>query len=576
MPRLAIAATTLIASLSIPVVAAAQAREPVDLAVLARIREEGMQRSQVMEHIIWLSDIYGPRLTGSPTIQQAADWTMGQFRKWGLSNVHLERFPFGKGWSLQHFSAVMTEPQVQPIIGLPQSWTRGTNGPVTADVVLAQISTEEDMNQWRGKLRGKILLTQPARAVRMLEGPIVLRMTPEMIREAEAMPAPRGGGAGGRGGRGAAAGDSAGGRGVGAAGGGRGGGAAAGGRGGRGGGGGGPSLADRIAQFYNDEGVVALFDRGGNSDMSAGGSDLSWQTQRTDGGTFFVGSGGSRDSTAGRGVPEVTLAVEHYNRMVRILERGIPVKVALDIRTRFHDETQPNGFNVIAELPGTDLRDEIVVIGGHFDSHHGGTGATDNATGVAQMMEAVRILQAVGVRPRRTIRLAFWGAEENGLIGSRVYVQQHLATRDSAQRLVTRPEYDRTSVYFNSDNGTGRFVGIWLQSNEAVRPIFEQWIAPLRDLGVTVLGPRSVASTDHASFDNVGIPAFQFMVDRLEYNSRTHHSNMDVVDRVQPDDVKQAATVAATFAYLAAMRDEKLPRKPVAQGGRGRGGGERD
>ena len=541
MPRFAVAATTLIASLALPVLADAQAREPIDLAMLAKIREEGMQRSRVMEHIIWLSDIYGPRLTGSPTIQQAADWTMAEFRKWGLSNVHLERFPFGKGWSLQHFSAVMTEPQVQPIIGLPQSWTRGTNGPVTADVVLAQISTEEHMNQWRGKLRGKVVLTQPARTVRMLEGPIVLRMTPEMIREAEAMPAPRGGGAGGRGGRGS--------------------------------GGGGPSLADRIAQFYNDEGVVALFDRGGNSDMSAGGSDLSWQTQRTDGGTFFVGSGGSRDSTAGRGVPEVTLAVEHYNRMVRILERGIPVKVALDIRTRFHDETQPNGFNVIAELPGTDLRDEIVVIGGHFDSHHGGTGATDNATGVAQMMEAVRILQAVGARPRRTIRVAFWGAEENGLIGSRMYVQQHLATRDSAQRLVTGPEYDRTSVYFNSDNGTGRFVGIWLQSNEAVRPIFEQWIAPLRDLGVTVLGPRSVASTDHSSFDNVGIPAFQFMVDRLEYNSRTHHSNMDVVDRVQPDDVKQAATVAATFAYLAAMRDEKLPRKPVAQGGRGRGGG---
>ena len=536
-------------------------REPVDAAVLTRIREEGMQRSQAMEHVIWLSDIYGPRLTGSPTTQQAADWTMSQLRKWGLANVHLEHFPFGKGWSLEHFSAVMTAPQVQPIIGLPKSWTRGTNGPINADVVLAQIRTMDDMAQWRGKLRGKILLTQPARAVRMLEGPIVLRMTDSMIAEAQRMPAGRGRGAGG--------GDST---------------AAASGRGGRSGGrgagagavaapGSGPASAAQIAQFYNDEGVVALFDRGSDSDMSAGGSDLSWRTQRTDGGTIFVGSGGSRDSTAGRGVPQVTLAVEHYNRMVRVLERGVPVKVALDIRTRFHDEPAAGlGFNIISELPGSDLRDEIVLIGGHFDSHHGGTGATDNATGVAQMMEALRILKTLGIQPRRTIRIALWGAEENGLIGSRMYVQRHIAERGPAGEIVRKPEFDRHSVYFNSDNGTGRVVGIWMQSNEAMRPIFEQWIAPLKDLGVTVLGPRSVASTDHSSFDNVGIPAFQFMVDRLEYNSRTHHSNMDVVDRVQPDDLKQAATVAATFAYLAAMRDEKLPRKPVA-GGRGRGSG---
>ena len=565
----AIRVAMLIAVSAMPALAAhaqTPAREPVDAAVLARIREEGMQRSQAMEHVIWLSDIYGPRLTGSPTTQQAADWTMTQLRKWGLANVHLEHFPFGKGWSIEHFSAVMTAPQVQPIIALPKSWTRGTTGPVDADVVLAQIRTAEDMAQWRGKLRGKIVLTQPARAVRMLEGPIVLRMTDSMIAEAQRMPAGRG--------RGAGAGDST------AAGAGGRGGRGAGGGGGRGAGAGaaapgsGPASAAQIAQFYNDEGVVALFDRGSDSDMSAGGSDLSWRTQRTDGGTIFVGSGGSRDSTAGRGVPQVTLAVEHYNRMVRVLERGVPVKVTLDIRTRFHDEPAAgNGFNIIAELPGTDLRNEIVLIGGHFDSHHGGTGATDNATGVAQMMEALRILKTLGIQPRRTIRIALWGAEENGLIGSRMYVQRHIAERGPTGEIVRKPEYDRHSVYFNSDNGTGRFVGIWMQGNEAMRPIFEQWIAPLKDIGVTVLGPRSVASTDHSSFDNVGIPAFQFMVDRLEYNSRTHHSNMDVVDRVQPDDLRQAATVAATFAYLAAMRNEKLPRKPVPAGRGGRGGG---
>ena len=561
---IALRAAALLALSASAAYAQTPAREPVDAAVLARIRDEGMQRSQAMEHVIWLSDIHGPRLTGSPATQQAAEWTMRQLRTWGVSNVHLEHFPFGKGWSLEHFSAVMTAPQVQPIIGLPKSWTRGTSGPVNADVVLAQVRTEEDMNQWRGKLRGKIVLTQPARAVRMLDGPIVLRMTDSLIAEAQQMPAGRG--------RGAGAGDPTA--------------AAAGGRGGRGGRGVGggraagaagaaaPASAARIAQFYNDEGVVALFDRGSESDMSAGGSDLSWRTQRTDGGTIFVGSGGARDSTAGRGVPQVTLAVEHYNRMVRVLERGVPVKVALDIRTRFHDEPATgNGFNIVGEIPGTDLRNEIVLLGGHFDSHHGGTGATDNATGVAQMMEALRILKTLGIQPRRTIRIALWGAEENGLIGSRMYVQRHIAERDSTGQLARKAEYDRHSVYFNSDNGTGRVVGIWMQGNEAMRPIFEQWIAPLRDLGVTVLSPRSVAATDHSSFDNVGIPAFQFMVDRLEYNSRTHHSNMDVVDRVQPNDVKQAATVAATFAYLAAMRNDKLPRKPVAAGGRGRGSG---
>ena len=557
-------ATTLVFSPLASPGALAQAREPVDAAMLAKIRAEGMERSQAMEHVIWLSDIYGPRLSGSPTTQQAADWTMEQLRKWGMANVHLERFPFGKGWSLEHFSAVMTAPQVQPIIGLPKSWTRGTNGPVSADVVLAQIRTEDDLAQWRGKLRGKIVLTQPARAVRMLEGPLVLRMTDSMIAEARQRPAARGGGAGRGGPPGAAV-----------AGGGRGGRGAGGGRGGAPGAAGAaanpgsaPVAPARLAQFYNDEGVVALFDRGSDGDMSAGGSDLSWQTQRTDGGTVFVGSGGSRDSTAGRGVPQVTLAVEHYNRMVRVLERGVPVKVALDIRTRFHDEPAGgNAFNIIAELPGTDLRNEIVLVGAHFDSHHGGTGATDNATGVAQMLEVLRILKTVGAQPRRTIRIGLWGAEENGLLGSRAYVQRHIAERDSAGTLVRKAEYDRHSAYFNSDNGTGRFVGIWMQGNEAMRPIFEQWIAPLADLGVTVLGPRSVSATDHSSFDNVGIPAFQFMVDRLEYNSRTHHSNMDVVDRVQPNDLKQAATVAATFAYLAAMRDEKLPRKPLTTGG---------
>jgi carboxypeptidase Q len=501
--------------------------ERLDYAAIGQIKDEGLNRSQVMEHVSWLSDVYGPRVTGGPGIMQASEWTIRKFTEWGLTNPHRETWPFGKGWSLVRFSAHMLEPQVQPLIGFPGSWTPGTNGIVTAEVVRVQIDSEADFEQYRGKLAGRIVLTQPERAVALLAGPVVLRMTEEHFREAETTPIPRGRGAG-RGGRGR-----------------------------------GPAaFRARVQQFYKQEGVVALFNRGSDSFMSAGGSDLSWQTQRTDGGTIFPTGDGSRGADAGSGLPSITLAVEHYNRMVRILDKGIPVKVELNVETKFHDETTPNGFNIIAEIPGVEpvLKDEVVLLGAHFDSVAAGTGATDNATGCAAMMEAMRILKAVGVRPRRTIRIALWGGEEEGLLGSRAYVREHLADVTTMQ---LKPGHAKLSAYFNSDNGTGRVRGVWLQGNLAVRPIFEQWIAPLQDLGVVALGARSVAQTDHVSFDAVGLPAFQFMVDRLEYNSRTHHSNMDFYDRVQRDDMVQHATVIAVFAYNAAMRDERLPRKAL-------------
>lgn len=500
--------------------------ERLDLATIARIRDEGLNRSQVMDHISWLSDVYGPRLTGGPAIFQASEWTIRKLREWGLANARRETWPFGKGWSLVRFSAHLIEPQAQPLIGVPAPWTPGTNGTVTADVVRAQIETDADFERYRGQLAGKIVLTQPGRAVEMLDGPIVLRMTDRDLAEAATTPpAPD------RAARATATERAA---------------AAA--------------FRRRVQQFYKAEGVVALFDRGSDSFVSAGGSDLSWLTQRTDGGTLFPTGSGSRGADAGTGLPSVTLAVEHYNRMVRVLERQVPVRVELNIQTAFHDAPTPNGFNVIAEIPGSDpvLKDEIVLIGAHFDSLAAATGATDNATGCAAMMEAVRILKAVGAKPRRTIRIALWGGEEQGLLGSRAYVREHLAEAPVGPR---KPGYEKLSAYFNSDNGTGRIRGVWLQGNSAVRPIFERWIAPLRDLGVVALGPRSVASTDHVSFDAVGVPAFQFMVDRLEYNSRTHHSNMDFYDRVQRDDMVQHATVAAIFAYNAAMREERLPRK---------------
>ncbi len=539
----AIPALTLVTSLCVSALVAQAPAENLDYATIAQIRDEGLNRSQVMDHISWLSDVYGPRLTGGPAIMQASDWAIGKFTEWGLANAHRETWAFGKGWSLVRFSAHMIEPQIQPLIGFPGSWTPATKGAITADVVRVEIESEADFDKFRGKLAGKIVLTQPERPVPMLEGMIVHRMSERDFEEAATTPIPQPRGGAGR--RGRAAGDSTDDD------------PAGGGRGGRGGA---TSLTAKIAQFYKSEGVVATFNRGGDNIMASIGSNLSAQQQHTDGGTVFPTGNGSRGGDAGTGLPSVTLAVEHYNRMVRVLAKGLPVKVELNIDTKFYDETTPNGFNTIAEIPGMDptLKDEVVMIGAHFDSVAAATGATDNATGSAAVMEAMRILKTVGARPRRTIRVALWGGEEEGLLGSRAYVREHFG--DPATMML-KPEHAKLAAYFNSDNGTGRVRGIWLQGNMAVRSIFEQWIKPLSDLGVVATGPRSVAQTDHASFDAVGLPGFQFMVDRLEYNSRTHHSNMDVYDRVQRDDMVQQATVIAVFGYNAAMRDEKLPRK---------------
>jgi carboxypeptidase Q len=513
---------------------AAQSSEKLDLAVIAQIRDEGLNRSQVMDHISWIADVYGPRLTGGPGILQASDWAIKKFQEWGLANAHREHFQFGRGWSLERFHATMIEPQVEPLIGVPGSWTPSTNGTITAEVVRVQIDSEDDFAQYKGKLAGKIVLLQPAREVRMLDGLIVSRMGEKEIAEAMTTPIPpaRGGG------RAPAAG---------------------GGRGRRGG----QSVANRIPAFLKAEGVAAIFNRGSDALTASIGSGLSIQQQRVDGGTIFPSGGGSRTADPASGIPTVTLAVEHYNRMIRILEKGIPVKVELNVQAKFYEETEPGlGFNTIAEIPGTDpvLKDEIVLLGAHFDSVSASPGATDNATGSAAMMEAMRILKAVGVKPRRTIRIGLWGGEEQGLLGSRAYAREHFGDPATMQ---LKPAHEKISVYFNSDNGTGRIRGVWLQGNLAAGRIFEQWIEPLKDLGVEALAPRSVSSTDHVSFDNLGIPAFQFMVDRLEYNSRTHHSNMDTVDRVQRDDMVQHATVIAVFAYNAAMRDERIPRKPL-------------
>jgi carboxypeptidase Q len=519
-----------------------QAGSDIDLRVISGIRDEGLFRSQVMDLAGWLTDVYGPRLSGSPSFKQAAEWALKKFEEWKLDNIRQERFALGKGWSLVRFHADLLEPQIQPIIGYPTSWTGGTPGPVVADVVLAPITTDADFAQYRGALRGKIVLTQSLREVHLLERRMVFKYTDDELKHFETTP------------------DSA------------------------------PWMLplsreairradeqrERVLDFYEAEGAVALFERGDDASIVPAGpvEGVTWETQRADGGTIITGRGLDRTARAVTRLPRATIAVEHYNRMVRVLAKRLPVKVRLDVEVKFHDEAVSSGINTLAEIQGTDLRHEVVLIGAHLDAYHTGTGATDNAAGSAAMMEAMRILRAIGVRPRRTIRVALWDGEELDKLGSQAYIDSHLVDRSTGQ---PKPGYENLAAYFNLDNGAGRIRGVYLQNNLAVKPIFERWIEPVRDLKVTMLAPRSPrgslfddgrvrAGTDHIPFDLAGLPAFQFLQDRLEYFSRSHHSNMDVYDRLQAGDLAQVATVAAVFAYNAAMWPSKLPRKtgPVA------------
>jgi hypothetical protein len=523
----------LIPALIVLLAATTFAQSPTDLQTIVRIRQEAIQRSQAMEHHWWLSEVYGPRATGTPGYDRAAEWVMKRFGDWGLQNVHLERFPFGQGWTAERFSAHLVSPQTQVLIGHPRWNSPSTSGPVTGDVVHVRASNDAELAKYKGLLKGKIVVMQSARAVRLLDGRVVLRMTDADWAEAMATPVPAAGGGGpaGPGGPPAGGGQTA------------------------------QNFAQALQRFLVAEGAVALLDRGAEGDLSAGGSDLSWQTQRVDGGTVFPGSGGSRDPKAPQPIPSATLAVEHYNRIVRLLERGQPVRVEINIQTRFHPETNPagNAANIIADLPGTDLANEVVIMGAHFDTYPYATGATDNTTGSSAMIEAVRVIHSLGLRPRRTIRLALWAAEEQGLLGARAYVQRHFFDYATS---TPRPGHEQLAAYFNLDNGTGRIKGIWGQGNLGAMRLFEQWGESLRDLGWVHVSPRSVSATDHVAFDSAGLPGFQFIQERLEYNSRTHHSNMDTFDHVQREDLIQQGAVAAVFAWYAANSPEKLPRKP--------------
>jgi carboxypeptidase Q len=504
--RRTFALTAVVAVLvSLPLAAQWPATERIDLDAVYRIKEEGLQRSKVMEIESYLTDVYGPRLTGSPNIKEAADWAQKAMKEWGLVNVRTETWPFGRGWQNQRFVANAVTPRAYPLIAYPKAWTPGTNGPVTAEAMIAVIATEKDFDTFRGKLRGKFVLGTAMRDVPAhFEAPGHRFSEPELADLEKQPPA---GGRGGRGNFQAA-----------------------------------QQFNAKRNQFFLDEGVAAVLD-----------------ISRGDGGTLFVQSGGSRDPKDPPVPPQVVLAVEQYGRIWRTLEKKIPVTLTIDADNKFFDG-DPNGFNIVGEIPGTDKADELVMVGAHFDSWHTGTGATDNAAGSAVMMEAMRILKASGVKLRRTVRIGLWGGEEEGLLGSKEYVKAHFADPATMQ---LKPEHAKFDGYFNVDNGTGMIRGIYLQGNESVAPIFQQWMEPFKNLGMTTLTIRNTGGTDHLSYDAVGLPGFQFIQDEVEYDSRTHHSNMDVYERIQANDMMRNAVIVASFVYNTANRDEKLPRKPL-------------
>jgi hypothetical protein len=512
--------------------------EKVDLGVLHRIRTEAFgPNSRVMDTLFYLTDVYGPRLTGSPNIRDAGDWSVKKMKEWGLANVKMEAWgPFGRGWTATRFSAMMKEPEFQPIIGFQQPWSPGTNRPVAGQAMMAVISGPEDLDKFKGKLKGKIVLTATLHASALSEQPLSRRLTDQDLENAATAPEPSSGnpamlplgftrptgggaqqaGAGGRGGAG------------------------------------GFGFRAQLNKFLKDEGALVVLSPGNGPD----------------GGTIMgqaAGSATTKDEDLPP--PSVVLTNEHYNRIARLLAKDIPVTLEFDLGAKFTDAG--DSFNITAEIPGTDPNAGFVMVGGHFDSWTGGTGATDNGAGSAIAMEAMRILKTMDVKMPRTIRLGLWTAEEQGLMGSRAYVKEHFA--DPAD-MKAKPEHTKLSAYYNVDNGSGKIRGIYMQDNDQVRPIFESWIAPLKDMGVTTLTIRNTGSTDHMAFDGVGLPAFQFIQDPLEYATRTHHSNMDVYDHLSSNDLEQASAVLAWFVYNTASRPEMMPRKPMPKPGAGRGG----
>ena len=517
--------------------------------VIAKIKDEGMNKSQIMQTLSYLVDVIGPRLTNSPGMKRANEWTRDTMAKWGMQNAKLEPWgPFGRGWSLRSFNAQVVEPQTIAIIAYPKAWTTSTKGTVTAEVVQFNPRDEAEMEKFKGQLAGKIVLVGDVREVKAdFDGMGTRRSDEDLQKMADWTPQPATAPQGGPGGN--------------------------------------PNF--RQAQAFNakrwnfllNEGVAVVVD----------------SSSRGSGGTLFVQGATAVPNIPAEGsttptppvrlydkasepriIPQMTMTIEDANRLIRMMRNGVKPKMTVNIDAQYHDEDLM-GYNTVADIPGTDpaLKDEVVMVGAHLDSWHSAGGATDNAAGSAVAMEAARILMASGLKPRRTIRVALWSGEEQGLNGSREYVKQQFgemkgapmfgAPQPGAPRpeLVKTPNYDKLSVYYNLDNGTGKIRGVYMQGNAAVRPYFEAWLAPFADSGAKWLTLQNTGGTDHLSFDRIGLPGFQFIQDEVEYSTRTHHSNQDNYDRIQADDMKQAATIMAAFIYQSAMMDEKMPRKTV-------------
>jgi hypothetical protein len=506
-------------------------QEKVDLETITRIRYEGFHDSKVMDFASGLMDSIGERLTGSPNMKRANEWTRDQLAAMGLSNSHLEPWgPFGRGWANQYVNVRMTSPDVVTLLAYPKAWTPGTNGVVQGKCIRATIDKKEDFDKYKGKLAGMIvILGADAEVKPITEAPYKRYSDDDLTKMTDyQVPPDR------------------------------------------------PAFrfadfikrqqfVEDLNQFFADEKVLAVID---HSRGTSGG------------GTVFVQSGGSYKAGETSTIPQLTMASEHWTRIARLLQEKKEVSLELNVNNTFYDD-DPMQYDTIAEIPGTDKerKDEVVMLGAHLDSWHAGTGATDNGAGTIVMMEAMRILKAIDVKPRRTIRIGLWSGEEEGLLGSQGYVEHHFGARShmddpgmkdmptllrrEAGDVTVKPEQAKVSAYFNVDNGTGKIRGIYLQENEAVEPIFAAWMAPFKDLGMNTITMRNTGGTDHLSFDAVGIPGFQFIQDPIEYETRTHHSNMDVYDRLQPEDLKQMAVIVAGFVYDAAQRDQMLPRKPI-------------
>jgi len=532
---------------------ATRAQEKVDLAAIHRIKREAFQESKVMDHLFYLTDVNGPRLTGSPGFTAATEWSIRSLKSWGIAGARTEAWgTFGRGWAVTRFAAHLRQPVYAPLDGVPKAWSGGTSGPVAAPVVAAPLFTADEhkrgddydiptlkarvdryITEETGKLRGAIVLidalpepeepTEPvgerydttnlaaiARAPDLFPPPSfeyplpglpadekererLLKTLPDEVGEDYYIRWIR--------------------------------------------------TRDSLNAFLGKEGVVAVL----SSDA------------RGNGGIVFATTAGSWESGAPTPPPVIALPPEEYGRLARLAAKKIPARVDLDVEVKFYDD-RPQGVNVLAEIPGGRKKDEVVMLGAHLDSWHGGTGATDNAAGCAVALEAMRILKTLDLKMDRTVRLALCGGEEQGLFGSRGYVREHFGDPVS---LALRPEHARLSGYFNVDNGAGSIRGVYLQENDMARPIFEAWLEPFRDLGATTVAIANTTDTDHVSFDAVGLPGFQFIQDPLDYEARTHHSNLDVYDHVQPSDLMQASAILASFAYNAATRPDLLPRKPL-------------